>query len=229
MSPVPALVATSLAGALTLAVGLWAMAAESRPLELGYTSLDRVVAMSDPATLPGVSVLTQTKGLLDCANAINARNSLMARYLDPALREAIAPKCLAMADFVLSGSPSHSYAWFVGALAAAAEEDWPEMSRRLALSERTGPSEQWIGEQRVQLAEDNYAVLDEAARRTNDADLDMLVRSGRGISRIALRYVNDVSFRERITAIVERLPAADQGRFVTSVRRAARELLDPNA
>ena len=58
------------------------------------------------------------------------------------------------------------------------------------------------------------------ARATHQRDLALLVQSQRGIATIARRYVAQPDFRERITAIVEALPQADQVRFLANVKEA---------
>lgn len=194
---------------------------EMRPQHLGATALDRVLGMKHGAELPALSIAGQNDALLDCATALDSTQSLALMYSAPEARAQIAPKCLAMADRLAQQTPSNAYAWYVGARASAALEDWDGFNRRLALSWRTGPTEQWIGELRVALAEDHYDRLDSQTAAANDADLHMLVLSTRGVRAIAARYVANPGFRERITAIVETMPAQNQARFLANVRRFA--------
>src|SRR3546814_5133382 len=105
-------------------------------------------------------------------------------YSTAEARAGIAPKCLAMADRLAEQSPSNAYAWYVGAQASATIGDWDGFNQRLAMSWRAGPTEQWIGELRVALAEDNYSRLDTQTIAANDADLHMLVLSLRGVRAI---------------------------------------------
>lgn len=194
---------------------------EMRPQELGASSLDRVLAMTDVAELPALSIMSQNNALLDCATALDAMQSLAVMYSTAEARAGIAPKCLVMADRLAEQSPSNAYAWYVGAQASATIGDWDGFNQRLAMSWRAGPTEQWIGELRVALAEDNYSRLDSQTIAANDADLHMLVLSLRGVRTIAARYVANPDFRERITAIVEVMPAENQQLFVANVRRFA--------
>ncbi|MCR6673592.1 hypothetical protein [Devosia ginsengisoli] len=210
-----------LLGLVTAGTGAWAMYREMRPQELGISSLDRVLAMTEAAELPALSIMSQNNALLDCTTALDAMQSLAMMYSTVEARAEVAPKCLAMADRLVAQSPSNAYAWYVGAQASAMLEDWDGFNRRLAMSWRAGPTEQWIGELRVALAEDNYDRLDAQTIAANEADLHMLVLSLHGIRAIAARYVADPGFRERITAIVEIMPAESQQRFVANVRRFA--------
>ncbi|QDZ10706.1 hypothetical protein [Devosia ginsengisoli] len=210
-----------LLGLATAATGAWATYRELQPQELGSTALDRVLAMRDGTELSAFSIASQNNALLDCTNALGATQSLAMMYGGTEARRQIAPKCLALADHVARQTPSNAFAWYVGAEASAALQYWDGLNRRLALSWRTGPTEQWVGELRVALAEDNYQHLDDQVIAANDADLHMLVRSARGVRAIAARYVTDPGFRERITAIVETMPTENQARFLANVRRFA--------
>lgn len=218
---IPVLIFGCLLGLATAATGAWAMNREIQPFFVGPTSLDRIIKMVDPSTVSGLAVSSQNEALLDCADTLKALNSLVIMYRSDEERATLVPHCLELADAIAANSPSNTYAWQVGAMAAAHQEDWPGMNERLSLSQRTGKTEQWVAELRVNLAESNYGQLDAATKAGNDSDLRMLVASDRGIRAIAFRYVDDADFRERITNIVETLPAETQQRFVSAVRRFA--------
>lgn len=194
---------------------------ELRPMSLGQTSLERVLAMPGDGSIAGLSIASQNQALLDCANTLGALQSLAMAYRPQEEREQVPAKCQTMADRLADRSPNYSYAWYVGALASEKLGDWTGLNDRLAMSWRTGATEQWIGELRVALAENNYAQLGELMIRANDADLRMLVLSSRGVRTIAQRYVANPEFRERITVIVESMPPQNQARFVADVRRYA--------
>ena len=211
-------IALAVAGLALATAGAWATYEESAPYLSGETSLERAAAWAAHPTPSGLSIAVQKTVMLDCLNALVARNSLSARYLAQEERAAIAPTCLAIADRAVEASPSFSYAWLVGARASADLGDMAGMNRRLLSSQQTGPVEQWIAEARVALAEEHFEALDPAVLARHKADLGLLARSGRGTATIALRYVSDPAFRERITAIVETAPDADQRRFLANVR-----------
>ena len=218
---IPVLIVGCLLGLATAATGAWAMNRELQPFFVGQTGLDRIINMVDPSAVSGLSVSSQNEALLDCADTLKALNSLVIMYRSDDDRAVLAPNCLKLADAIGAKSPSNSYAWQVGAMAAAQQQDWAGMNERLSLSQRTGKTEQWVAELRVTLAESNYDRLDAATLVGNDSDLRMLVASTRGIRAIAFHYVDDASFRARIVDLVETLPAADQQRFVSTVRRFA--------
>ena len=110
--------------------------------------------------------------------------------------------------------PTYSYGWFALAYTDALAGNWDAMNEHLYRSQVTGQASQWVAEQRVAVAESYREHLDARSRGSNDADLQMLVLSQRGIRSIAARYVNDPTFRERITTIVEALPQQTQRRFI---------------
>jgi hypothetical protein len=210
-------------GSIGVALGAWAASLEMAPATLGYTSLQRVANMQSPQSLAGLSALTGNQALLDCTNALHALQSIEAQYMSEAQRDSIVPNCERLADHIIGETPVHSYALYVRALAASTQSDWSAMNADLALSTRSGPSEQWIGEQRALLAARFLDKLEPQTVETNDSDLAMLVQSSRGVRAIAALYISNQPFREHLTQLVEKLPPEDQRRFVNNVRRAAQE------
>lgn len=201
-------------------LGAWVVVQESRLYFVnGATSVSRVVALPDGEAAPGLSNLTTQATLLDCATALSQMRSLEMRYHTDPEREAIPPRCLTIADDAVAAAPTNSYAWFVAAASAAAIGDWAAFNDRMAHSQVTGPTEQWIAQQRVEVVEDHYDKATPEVLAQHDADLHMLVASAAGIESIARRYVSVPGFRERITAIVETMPQSDQRRFISVVRR----------
>lgn len=168
----------------------------------------------------GLSSASHTLFLNNCYEALTS----VAARLQPARRASVAANCLASADRISAEEPANSFAWYVAALSAAKRGDIPGMVRRLRMSQISGPSEQWIVELRVDLAEDHLAALSPDALAGHDGDLTLLALSQRGVSSIAQRYVRQADFRERITALVEKLPAAQQQRFLDYVRGAASQV-----
>ncbi|WP_404406568.1 hypothetical protein [Pelagibacterium halotolerans] len=133
-------------------------------------------------------------------------------------------RCLSLMTDIVAAMPTDSYAWYAGAFLYFQAGDIDAANRWLAMSQRTGPTEQWIAEVRVALAEENFERLDDVTRALHLSDLGLLAASQRGVASIALRYVNDEAFRERITAVVETLDPAIQQRFVQNVRTVAAAL-----
>jgi hypothetical protein len=184
----------------------------------GITPASRFAALAADHYRPAASTLSKTLLLETCAEAIS---STYGRLQRAEARHAVAENCLKQADAITAAAPSLSYGWYVGAMAAARLGDQAGFNARLLRSQITGPAEQWIVEQRAGLVEDNFAVADAEVRTRHDGDLRLLVTSVRGIASISGRYVREPEFRERITAIVETMPEADQARFVTQVRSSA--------
>ncbi|CAN7442054.1 hypothetical protein LJR016_002843 [Devosia sp. LjRoot16] len=168
----------------------------------------------------GLSSASHTLILRNCYEAMT---SVSSRLQPTVRRSAVAANCVATADRISAEEPANSFAWYIAALAAAETGDIPGMTQRLRMSQLAGPSEQWIVELRVNLAEDHLAALSPDALAGHDGDLTLLAQSQRGVSSIAQRYVRQAGFRERITALVEKLPAEDQQRFLDYVRGAANQ------
>lgn len=186
-------------------------------LSAGIDPRERFDALATDSVDIGLSSASHTLFLNNCYEALT---SVFSR-LQPARRNSVAANCLAATDRITAAEPANSFAWFVGALAAAKAGDLPGMTQRLRMSQVAGASEQWIAELRVDLAEDHLAALSPEAQAGHANDLTLLVQSQRGVSAIAERYVRQADFRERITALVEKLPNAQQERFLQYVRGAA--------
>lgn len=201
--------------------GTWVGFREASPyFNNGIEDVERFSSLANKEPSPGPSIAS---GRLVLDNCVYTVSSVYAR-LQPAARKAGAiDNCLKAADAITRSNPSSSYAWYVGALTAGMAGDITGMNERLLKSQLTGPTEQWIAELRVPLAEDHLAELAPDVRANHDRDLRMLVASTRGIASIAGRYVAEAHFRDRITAIVETMSEADQRRFVSKVGDQARQ------
>ena len=150
-----------------------------------------------------------------------AMQSTLGQLLAAADRQALAVACGDVAANISATSPATSYAWFVKALAASETGDADSMNRALEQSRITGPFEEWIAEDRVELAERWYGNLTPSARAGHDEDLALLVRSQRGIVAVGKRYASDPKFRDRIAAIVGAMGPRDQANFLAQVKRAS--------
>jgi len=186
-------------------------------LSAGIDPRERFEALAADSVDLGLSSASHTLFLNNCYEALT---SVSAR-LEPTRRNAVAANCRAAADRITGAEPANSFAWYVAALAAAKAGDLPGMTQRLRISQVSGASEQWIAELRVDLAEDHLAALSADALAGHEGDLTLLAQSQRGVASIAERYVRQADFRERITALVEKLPNAEQQRFLQYVRGAA--------
>ena len=207
---------------LVLAVGGWTLAKELEFGASGLTSVQRLDQKPVELTIPGLSLHTRQQALMDCAYTVQRLGSLEMRYQTDAFRSDLPDRCHKLALAAVSTMPTYSYGWLVAAMSAAASADWADVNDHLYRSQLTGRESQWIAEMRVTLAESHRAQLDERTRIGNDRDLQLLVRSQRGVGTIARRYISDPAFRDRITAIVETMPDDVQLRFVGSLRYLTR-------
>ncbi|KRA45709.1 hypothetical protein ASD80_05125 [Devosia sp. Root635] len=185
----------------------------------GTTSISRLLALPATSNAPGLAPSTQTSTLADCNRAMQHTNAFEMRALSPEGKAALQQHCRDIVAAAVAERPTDAYAWVTGAVVAAAQQNWDEFNTFLRTAQAVAPSEQWVAEHRVDLAETHYDRLEPATRSGNDADLAMLVLSDRGIFSIAQRYLDQESFRERVTAIVEQLPVERQQKFVNSLNR----------
>jgi len=208
------------AALLLMAVGAVLLSRELAPYAYGYGTRQQVLtrlAQASPPIPPSIS--GTTFALETCANALD---DLQLRLGPTARRLGVADTCARAAEDAIRALPGSSYAHYVSALANIRRNDPEAGLLALQRSEAYGPTEQWIAELRVRLAEDNFARLGPYAEEGHRADLALLAQSRRGIRAVAARYVADAGFRERITRVVEALPMDVQQRFVSLVRAEAR-------
>ena len=211
--------ALSLAGA---GFGAYTVAREAVILERWpERSVEEYDRIASGRTALGLSAYSKKQILNSCYYGLTAPLALVRPTVEI---RGFASRCRDKAEAITATMPTHSFGWLVAAVAAGTLDDAAAMNRALVYSHRTGPREQWITELRVRLAEDSFIRLDEAARQANERDLALLAQSDRGVKTIARRYIEDTGFRERVTTVVAALPAEVQGRFLRSVRKAAREV-----
>lgn len=184
----------------------------------GLGPADRFAALRSKSYHAAPSLLGKRLVLDACVEAIGG---LYGRMQAEADRRLVFEHCRSEADAIARDMPSYAYAHYVGARTAALLGDVAGFNARVARSQITGPNEQWVAELRVALVEDNFEVIAPDVAERHLADLRLLVASQRGIASISSRYIKVPAFRERITAIVETMPEADQARFVANVRYAA--------
>ena len=181
---------------------------------------DRFAALRHGVYHDAPSILAKRLVLDACVEATTGIYGIMQASED---RSRMLEHCRAEADRIAAEAPAYAYAHYVGALAAARLGDTDGFNSRILRAQVTGPNEQWVAEQRVALVEDQFAAATPEVLSRHDADLRLLVASNRGVVSISQRYIRQPDFRERITAIVETMPPADQSRFVSRVRQAAAE------
>ena len=197
-----------------LALGAWTLNREAAQYLAVGSRIQRVAAIPEQPPFPGLALSTRQDNLRDCVFALQRQASLEVRYVSEEFRASLPARCAAMALDAVELMPTYSYGWFVLAYTDAVAGNWDAMNQHLYMSQVTGQASQWVAEQRVAVAESYREHLDVRSLVSNDADLQMLVLSQRGIRSIAARYVNEPTFRERITTIVEGLPEQTQRSFI---------------
>lgn len=144
--------------------------------------------------------------------------SVEGRLLPTPRRASVLKSCRAQTNRITQLAPTNSLAWFTRSLTASIEGDLNELNHSLAMSRRTGANEQWIAELRVGLAEEQFNVLTRQNLDGHQRDLELLVRSQRGIKTIARRYLTNDNFKRRIISLVEKMDKESQHRFVGRIR-----------
>ncbi|WP_299644081.1 hypothetical protein [Devosia sp.] len=187
-------------------------------LNTGPAAADQFRALRSGAAADGLSIGSHVVAMDACLLALTSGYGRAQPTRD---RLAVADTCTTRAAADTAVSPSFAYGWYVEAAASSLRKDWAAMNRTAVMAQRTAPTEQWLAELRVALAEQNFVELDPAALAAHESDLALLVRSRRGVASIATRYVEDQAFRARITDIVETLDPAAQRAFVDAVQAAA--------
>ncbi len=197
------------------AAALWQ---ESSPYISGSgTVTDRMRNIINGTRELGMATKTQQGLLKDCQASIG---TFAEAYLTPDDRGVLRQNCLNAAKTIVAATPASSYSWALLAYLSGREGDFKARDDALIMSEATGPSELWIADLRIKIAEMSLDKLSDDGRKAYDADLRLMVQGRVGLASIAKRYVDDPAFRERITGIVETLPPQNQAWFVQNVRSA---------
>jgi hypothetical protein len=198
-----------------LAGAAYVTAAESGPfLTIGETLSDRISGLESG----GSAVLSLDSRNLVLDTCTELATSMTGRLMRTAERQRDIGWCADTAAHFAAAAPGYGYAWYVTALMAAEQKDATGLAEGLSRSYATAPTEYWLAERRVALAEAHVEELDPALTAAHDRDLALLVQSRRGIADIARRYVAVPGFRERIGDIVATLPDVDQARFIDTLR-----------
>lgn len=207
-----------LVGLSALLLSAYVIAKELPVLAYGdQQSIDTTVALVRGDLQQAFSFYGQKRLMAACMQGMTGTWSALA---PPEQRLAHAKNCLDRALSFAEDTPVEALTWTVASRASLVIGDIEAMNRYLDYAWRAGPNEQWIAGLRVNLAQEAVGSLSASNQRNLDLDLAVMVMSRKGISAIANRYWSDEIFRERITRIVEEMPAEDQRRFVRSVRRA---------
>jgi hypothetical protein len=201
-----------------IAAASTALYLEAQPYFVSGTSISaRVAAIASGELRPGPSFDSQRIVLDDCFVVMN---SLYIQAAPTTTRLNLVQRCAELAAGVVDLSPTSAYAHFVRAVASAALGDDKGLNAGLTQSQRLGPREGWLAQARVTFAESHLDKLDQAGAAGHTADLGTVAVSVRYSGPIIARYFEDSAFRTRLSAIVSKLPEADQSRFV-SIANAA--------
>ncbi len=213
----PGLLVLSLISLLLVGGSAYALIAESEPyLFAGSGFAQRIQSLADGKVHAGLSRPAHDLVLDDC---VQIAGSLLGLSLRTDLRNAAIATCGTAASSFTDASPIYSYAYYVQALVAAERNDPNELNGDLTTSRAVAPTEQWLAELRVKLVEDHLSQIQSIDLAGHENDLALLVVSQRGIRVIARRYAAVESFRDRITAVVEKLPPEHQRRFIAALRK----------
>lgn len=203
-------------------VSCWAVVEEGGALLWGgFDDITRARAFAEHETLPGLAIATQRQVLNSCYRLFYFSPSVEFLLSRDQERAEIATSCERLAGDAVAKNPLFSFGWMVRAMMAAHLGDTAVMNDSISRSQVAAPFEQWIAIPRVEIAENNLENLSADAARAHEADLRLLASNYTGLGVLATRYIGDVASRERITAIVETLPAIEQRAFIRRLEAAA--------
>lgn len=206
-------------GALTALLGGWVMYQEAMPnLRGGDTAIQRIMAMPDSGAPIGLTTLSQRHTLLDCEQVSRSSAAIEMQYLTLEERQRVEQYCADIAANIATRTPADALAWVTLAGASAASGKSEAFNTALIRSTLTGPNELPIASMRTQQAERNLAMLSPEATILHEQDLALLAGNYDQAPKLAMRYVGDAGFRERMDTILETMPPQDQQMFIFAVR-----------
>lgn len=176
------------------------------------------------ADLPKALSVQSDRNIIE--GCLGTLTSLEGRLMRVDTRAQLFESCRNIVGNIMSSSQNDPYGWYVLAFINLDLGLWDQFETALQKSYEYGPSEQWLAELRVPIAESAISQLSAKTLQGHFSDLELLVQSRRGIDTIALRYAREPQFRERIVSIVETLPQEVQKRFLRYVKREVREEFD---
>lgn len=163
----------------------------------------------------GFSSYSRFLVLMDCMHGMNR---IWREGAVDQSKGAFYKSCHKLSSDVADATPVMGFAWFVKSRSAMGSLDAGTFNTALAMSQLTTPNEQWIAEKRAAAAEDYLGWLSAEGAAAHDKDLTLLAQSRSGSQFLAARYRSDLSFRERITSIVEKLDNGTQRKFLKNVK-----------
>ena len=169
----------------------------------------------------GFSTLADRIVLDACRDALSA---IFGRLQPSTLRSKVAKNCYEISDRISYAQPVASYAYFISALAQFEMKDFQSFNKNYISSQKTGANEMWLARFRFALSKRGVSHMSFATQSSYDADISVLIQSQSGLHLIAEYYVQTPDLREGIAILVEKLPEADQRRFLSAVDAELRAL-----
>lgn len=163
----------------------------------------------------GPSSFSKYLTLRDCHTALRA---IPVAQRSSAENQAFIRRCRDDAAIVVRTMPVNGFAWITKGLFEAALGEFEAFNRSFEVAQTVAPNEQWLAEWRMNGSETYLDKLTPTALAAHERDLTLLASSRAGTLTLARRYLADPGFRERVTAIVEKLPQERQRAFLRNIR-----------
>ncbi len=165
----------------------------------------------------GSSLYSRRRVLRDCYSGIGMLHAVP-QLLSPQDRKNFNAHCLDLAREGTKRAPLDSFAWTLRARIHAENGDFAAFNNAYEQAFLRGPHEYWLAATRVSIAELFLANLDEKTRKRHEADISIMGQTPAGQIWLARNYTTRPEFRDRITPIIEQLPARSQRTFLAKVR-----------
>lgn len=212
----PVLAAAMLIFLFTVVAGAVAWREAAVLLTSSHDPALSIPALLDGTTKPGFSVYSSNLLLDDC---LRNMHSIYGRVQPHKKRQAILGRCSELSMQIVAKSPSHAYAWFVGAYAAAAAGDSGAFNERMHMAQASSPYELWLGHLRVLLASSHNDSLDAQSRANQSSDIRIHLLTDRGTEAITLAMTEDPPLKQRVLEEAENLSDNAKWRLVEKLER----------
>lgn len=154
----------------------------------------------------------------DCLSTIS---SVYGRAQPQRKRELLLTACSETARGIISETPSHGFAWFLRAFAAAELGDFQTFNHAMRMSYASSPFELWLGELRVQTAARFYVSLDDRSRANYASDILVHLMTDRGSEKISFEMFRNAAVKKHVIDVAEKLPENVKWRLVEKMQQAA--------
>lgn len=201
--------------ALILVVGSAAAAyKELVPYVVGGGQLqDRLTFLAAAPPDPGLSLQAQRLVLNDCATTLPS-------FLGVAMTDEVKQardNCETLAQSLVHQAPIFSFAWYSLAVAQSLEGPSDAFQNSLSQSQLTTANQWEMASLRLVLAYRFWDSISADLQKQLGADIVVLAHTGDGRRWLALRYAENIDFREDVTANLENAPPNIQRAFVAAV------------